>query len=306
MRDEEMFGYPSTEETMTTLAGAPVLVGVDGSAGGRVAVLLAARLAASRHRALRVVHAFMWPMMHVPLGPSPEGPPGGGLQADAERIVAEAMSLATEAQPGLDVTGELITGAPSAVLLRAAQDAAVVVLGSRGLGGFTGLLIGSVAVQVAAHAPCPVVVARGEIDRPRDVLVGVDGSAESSTAIAFAFEEASRRGVGLTALHAFLHPLAAEPGILLPVVYDYQQLKAEEAEVLPESLAGYSEKYPDVPVQRLLVRGRAAGALIEASDRASLVVVGSRGRGGFAGLLLGSVSQALLHHATCPVAVVRG
>jgi nucleotide-binding universal stress UspA family protein len=291
---------------MTTLAGTPVLVGVDGSVGSRVAVLLAARLAASRDRALRAVHAFMWPMMHVPLGPSPEGPPGGGLQADAERILAEATSLATAAQPGLGVSGELITGDPSAVLLRAAQDAAMVVLGSRGLGGFTGLLVGSVAVQVAAHAHCPVVVARGEIDRPRDVLVGVDGSAGSAAAIAFAFEEASLRGVGLTAMHAFLHPLANQPGSQLPVIDAYHQPKAEEAEVLPESLAGYSEKYPDVPVRRYLVRGRAAGVLVEASDRAGLVVVGSRGRGGFTGLLLGSVSQALLHHASCPVAVVRG
>ncbi|MGE5827086.1 MAG: universal stress protein [Micromonosporaceae bacterium] len=295
---------------MTVLAGAPVMVGVDGSAGGLAAVTLAARLAASRGRALQVIHAFMWPLMHVPLGPSPIGPPEGGLRADAERIVSDAVTLAGKVQPGLPVTGRIVTGEPAAAVLQQAHHAVMVVLGNRGLGGFTGLLLGSVAVTVTAHAPCPVVVARGELDRHHDVLVGVDGSRASADAIGFAFEEASRRGVGLNALHAYSHPISENATRMVPGILDEQLVKieettrAEESRVLTEAIGGWCDKYPDVSVRRTLVHGRPAQTLVEASDRACLAVVGSRGHGGFAGLLLGSVSQAMLHHASCPVAVV--
>lgn len=290
---------------MTALAGAPVVVGVDGSDCGLRAVGLAARLAVERDRPLRVVHAFMWPMLRVPLGPSPQGPPDGGLANQALSFVNDAVAAATKARPELRADGEVVVGAPAPVLLGEAEHAAVVVLGDRGLGGFTGLLVGSVAVQVAAHASCPVVVARGELDRDRDILVGVDGSERGVDALAFAFEEASLRCVGVTALHAYTQPASAGPGDMLPLVYDPEQLEAEETAVLAEALGGWSDRYPDVAVHRLLVRDRAAKALIHASDRAGMIVVGSRGRGGFAGLLLGSVSQGVLHHASCPVAIVR-
>ncbi|MFC7615699.1 universal stress protein [Actinokineospora soli] len=182
----------------------------------------------------------------------------------------------------VDVTGDMPESAPVPALLR--QDACLVVLGSRGLGGFGGLLLGSTAVQVAAHARCPVVVVRGE--RSGDVVVGVDGSAHSVEAIAFAFGEAQRLGAGVVAVTA-------------------GSQEDEAARALAESVAGWAERYPDVPVRRSVVRGHAARALVDAAADAALLVVGSRGAGGFRGMLLGSVSQGVLHHATCPVAIVR-
>jgi nucleotide-binding universal stress UspA family protein len=160
-------------------------------------------------------------------------------------------------------------------------------------------------VQLAAHAECPVLVARGRADPAGDVLVGVDGSPAGEPAVGFAFDEAALRGTDLTALHAWTHPVRGEPGDLLPLVYDAADVEAEEERLLAEALAGWRDKYLDVTVRRQLVRGHTRQALIDATEQAQLVVVGSRGRGGFTGLLLGSVSQAVLHHAACPVAIVH-
>ena len=134
------------------------------------------------------------------------------------------------------------------------------------------------------------------------MVVGVDGSPTSEAATAFAFEAASLRRVPLVAVHVWRDVLV--DATMAPLL-DWDVIDSDEREVLAERLAGWSEKYPDVPVRRLVARDRPARALVEESGRAQLVVVGSRGRGGFHGLLLGSVSQALLHHAHCPVAVVR-
>ncbi len=291
--------------TSDVAAGAPVVVGVDGSEEALRAVDLAARLANERQRALRVVHAFIWPEMHVPLGPAPGAPEDAGLAHDAERVVSAALVRARTAAPDLRVEGEVITGPAVPVLLAESRSAVMTVVGSRGLGGFTGLLVGSVAVALAAHSKRPVVVARGELDRPGDVLVGVDGSADSSAAIAFAFEEACAEGTGVIALLVFRFPASGEPGDMVPLVYSAEDLADEEAVVLAESVAGFRDRYPDVPLRSLIVRDRPGRALVHASERARLVVVGSRGRGGFTGLLLGSVSHAVLHHAGCPVAIVR-
>jgi nucleotide-binding universal stress UspA family protein len=287
---------------MTTLDQAPVVVGVDGSASALAAVDLAAAEADRRSRPLHVVHAFLWPYLHAPLGPSPLGPPDGGLRNDAARLVADAVARARVAAPGTPVHGEVITGDAAAVLRRC--PASLLVVGDRGLGGFTGLLVGSVAVKLAAHAACPVLVARGTADPTAPVLLGVDGSPANDPAVGFAFEEAALRGVPLLALHAWSHPVSTGPGDMQPLVYDDVEVSAEENRVLAEALAGWHNKYPDVIVHRELVHEGARTALIEATARAQLVVVGTRGRGGFAGLLLGSVSQAVLHHAACPVAVV--
>jgi nucleotide-binding universal stress UspA family protein len=287
----------------TTSAGS-VVVGVDGSASALAAVGLAATEATLRGRPLRVVHAFIWPYLRVSLEPSPVGPPEGGLRHEAERVVAEAVAKATAAAPGIPVHGEVVTGTAAAVLRECSRTAALVVIGDRGLGGLTGLLIGSVAVELAAHASGPVLVARAAADPAAPVLLGVDGSPANEPAVGFAFEEAALRGVPLVAVHAWTHPVTTYPGDMLPLVYDVPAVETEEARVLAEALAGWSDKYPDVEVRQRLVRRGSRRALIEASRRAQLAVVGTRGHGGFAGLLLGSVSQALLHHAACPVAVV--
>jgi nucleotide-binding universal stress UspA family protein len=290
---------------MNVRTAAPIVVGVDGSQSSLDAVRLAVRMAGERRRPLRAVHAFIWPLMHVPLGPAAGAPAEGGLRHDAERVIATAVDLARLVDPNVEVVGAVVDGAASAVLLTEARDAALVVLGDRGLGGFTGLLVGSIAVQLAAHAACPVLVVRGAEQPDGPVVVGVDGSGHSELAVGFAFEEAAFRGVALHAIHAWTHPLAAEPGDMLPLVYDVGDVENEETRVLSEAVAGWCDRYPEVKVHTMVVRGRASRAIVEGSGRAQLLVVGARGRGGFAGLMLGSVSQAALHHARCPVAVVR-
>ncbi|MGX7826250.1 universal stress protein [Actinokineospora sp. 24-640] len=210
------------------------------------------------------------------------------------------MTAPKKTAPAIEVTSELPEGTPVPLLLRASRSAALVVLGSRGLGGFSGLLVGSSAVQVAAHACVPVVVVHGggpgERTARGDVVVGVDGSAHSADAIAFAFGEARRLGTGLLAVS------------VAPVGLPAGELPADDARTaraLAEAMAGWAEKYPEVPVRRDVVVGHPARTLTDLAAGAAMLVVGSRGAGGFRGLLLGSVSQAVLHHATCPVAIVR-
>ncbi|BCJ57113.1 universal stress protein [Micromonospora endophytica] len=286
-------------------AGAPVVVGVDGSEIALHAVRAAAREAAFRHRPLRIVHAFIWPLMNVPLGPAPGAPGDGGLRNQAERCLAEAVAEAGKVAPEVPVTGAVIDGAATPVLLAEARDAALIVLGNRGLGGFAGLLLGSVAVQVSAHADCPVLVIRGESRADGPVVVGVDGSELSQQAVRFAFEEAAWRGSDLVAVHAWLYPTPAGPGDILPLVYDLDAFREAEERTLAEAVAGWSERYPEVTVRRRLVRGSPASALVEESRDAQLTVVGARGRGALKGLLLGSVSHTVLHHAHSPLAIVR-
>jgi nucleotide-binding universal stress UspA family protein len=284
-----------------------VVAGVDGSECGLQAVRWAAAEALQRQLPLRLVAAHAWPSGGL------VGDPGLGVdyRAVLRDVVlghlATAAADARQVAPELDIEQVEVTGYPVPVLLGESAHAEIVVLGDRGLGGFTGLLIGSVAVEVTAHASCPVIVVRGsEPDRtgprPEPVVVGVDGSPTSEAATAFAFEAASLRRVPLVAVHVWRDVLV--DATMAPLL-DWDVIDSDEREVLAERLAGWTEKYPDVPVRRLVARDRPARALVEESGRAQLVVVGSRGRGGFHGLLLGSVSQALLHHAHCPVAVVR-
>lgn len=290
---------------MTSGAKAPVLVGVDGSETSLAAVRLAVRAAVERDRPLRVVHAFVWPLLRVPLEPPPGAPPDAGLRAEAERLVKEAVEYATTIDSRVEVSGAVVTGAAPAVLVAQARDAALLVLGNRGLGGFGGLLIGSVAVQVATHSRCPILIARGTPRGAGPVVVGVDGSANSVLAVAFAAEEAALRGAELVAVHAYTGPVSIGPGDMLPLVHDTEMVADDAGRLLAEVTAGLAERHPDLRVTRRLVPGQPRAVLLAQSRDAQLVVVGARGRGGFAGLLLGSVSQALLHHADCPLAIVR-
>src|SRR5215207_9502604 len=291
--------------------GGPIVVGVDGSEPSTIAVEWAAREAALRGRPLRILHAFLWPATGAYLGPSPEGPPDGGLRNLADELLSEAAARARSVAPGIELGTELAVCAPTAWLVEESRDAAMVVVGSRGLGGFTGLLLGSVGIQLAAHARCPVVVVRagapGEALGPAagQVVAGVDGSDHTEATLSFAFEAASLRRAGLTVMHAWTAPISARPGDMLPLVYDVDAVNEDEARLLAETLAGWRDKYPDVPVRRLLLHRPPARELIRLSHGARLLVVGARGRGGFSGLLLGSVSQAAIQHASCPVAVIR-
>ncbi|MFI9152443.1 universal stress protein [Streptomyces sp. NPDC053367] len=286
-----------------------VVVGVDGSASSLTAVEAAAREARLRGAGLRVVHAYLWPAMHVPLGPSPLGPPEGGIRNMVDRLVADAVERARGTAPDIDVGHVVTTGDPLTVLEAQSRAAELVVVGSRGMGGFVGLLVGSTAVHLAAHGRCPVLVVREHPQDTGPVVLGVDGSTAGEQAVDFAFAEAALRKAPLLALHAYTDwnaPLPPPQDAGMPYANPPGALAEEERRLLAEALAGHRERYPDVVVEHHVVHGPTREALIEVSRSAQLMVVGARGRGGFAGLLLGSVSQALVHHAHCPVAVVRG
>jgi len=220
-----------------------------------------------------------------------------------ERLVAAAAEVA-EVAPDVAVSRQVTTGTPAGLLVSLSAEAQLAVVGHRGLGGFAGLVIGSVGMALAAHAACPVVVVRGP-DAPRQdgpIVVGLDGSPQSEAALAFAVEAAVARRVPLRAVRVWLDP--AVPYVVTgPADWD-EEVKRQQ-DLLSEQLVGWREKYPDLRVEPVLMQDRPAHALVQSTGDAQLVVVGSRGRGGLAGMLLGSVSQAMLQHAECPVAVVR-
>jgi nucleotide-binding universal stress UspA family protein len=286
--------------------GRPVVVGVDGSGSAVDAVRWAAREAERRRAPLRLVHASGWLPGGTPaeVGLGPEY--GDTLIREAREWVEDAARVAERETPGIDVQQQVLTGYPVALLTAESRLAQLVVIGDRGLGGVTGLLVGSVAVGLAARGACPVVVVRGRAGADSEeggpVVVGVDGSAVSEAALAFAVEAAAARRAPLLAVHVWLEAVV-DPAAA--AVFDWHAIEQEEQAVLAERLAGWAEKYPDVAMERLVTRGGAPRVLVEQSARARLVVVGSRGRGGLAGLVLGSVSHALLHRSECPVAVVR-
>ncbi len=182
-----------------------------------------------------------------------------------------------------------------------AAAAQLVVVGDRGRGGVGGLLLGSVAATLAAHGACPVVVVRGIEPPEGPVVVGIDGSPLSEPALAAAFEAAAARAVPLVAVYAW-RDLLLDPGL---ASHDWAVVEQQGRAELAERLAGWSGKYPDVPVRRVVVRDGPARALVEQSVTAQLLVVGSHGRGGVGALLLGSVSHAVLHRSHCPVMIVR-
>jgi nucleotide-binding universal stress UspA family protein len=258
----------------------PIVVAVDGSDSALRATRWAAEQATRRARQLRVVHAYQWPL--PPYGPvfADATPLYDTVQNAAATVLRDAVVAAQHAAPELPVESELLRGPTAPVLRTISEQASLLVLGSRGLGGFTGLLAGSIAVALAAHGHCPVVVIPAEQPDPTaPVVVGVDGSPVSEAAIALAFDEAAGRSCDLVAVHAWtdaVFPYVPEAG--LPQGFDWAPLLEQATEVLAERLAGWQEKYPEVTVHRTVVHDRPARALLHAARDAQLVVVGSRGR----------------------------
>lgn len=299
---------PRTPPGKGSAMNGPVVVGVDGSPSSLAAVEIAAREAGLHGVGLRLVHAFGRPVAHIPHGGRPWEPSDAGMRELIDGTLTKAERRAHDTEPGIEVTREIVVGEPVTVLEIESRTASLAVVGSRGLSRFSALLLGSTAGHLAAHAACPVLVVRGTPNPGGPVLLAVDGSPAARGAVEFAFTRASLYGTDLVALHAWstrterAYESPSDPPF---VTYDEERLRDEEERVLAEALGGLRDLYPDVAVERRLARGRVRHTLIEASADARLVVVGARGRGGFAGLLLGSVSQALLHHAQCPVAVVR-
>ena len=281
-----------------------VLVGTDGSDVSVSAVEWATGAAARRGLPLRIVHAAAPWLYDTPVDPR-FASVRTWLLSSARQIVDDAEATARELDPDVDVDGEVVSGPPARALLKKAEDAAVLVLGGHGAGAAASLLLGSTTLQVVSHVRVPVVVVRNlEPAVRREVVVGVDTAAAAEPAVGFAFEEASLRGARLRVIHAWSHPASDGPGDMQPLVYDPRMVAGEELRHLEESLTTWRDKFPDVEAVSDVIHGRAARVLAGASARADLLVVGTRGRGGFRGLLLGSVSHALLHRAHCPLAVV--
>jgi nucleotide-binding universal stress UspA family protein len=246
------------------------------------------------------VLAWGWLGQHR-VAPAPFDPDYDESKARAalEGFVAKALGAPP---PALRL--EVVCDLPAPALIERSAGAELLVVGARGLGGFRSLLLGSVSQHCLHHAPCPVAVVRtsaaGARARER-VVVGVDGSADAARALAWAAEEARLRGAELVVVHAYLPPYAGD----FAIAWDPGDEEEHAQVLLDDALAAVDTGSLPVPVEPVLAYDRAAPALLDAAEQADLVVVGSRGRGGFAGLLLGSVSHQVTHHAPCPVVVLR-
>ncbi|MDT7799644.1 MAG: hypothetical protein QOI78_3077 [Actinomycetota bacterium] len=287
-----------------------VVAGIDGSTSAVRAAVWAGAEACRRGRPLRLVQIYTLPQVHAPVALGSADQVREGLARRAEEWLADARTAVLAEHPGLEITTAAREWSPVTALTQETQHAELVALGSRGLGGFTGLLVGSTAVSVVAHAHCPIVVVRGRT--PHDpppatgpVLVGADGSPDSDAALAFACEEARLRGTGLVAVHTWSDVLADGTLRPHPLQENPVEIAAAERAKLAEQVVGWQRKYGDLEIEFEVTRGRPVRTLLERGEQAQLIVVGCRGRGGFTGMLLGSTSQALIAHSPCPVAVVR-
>ncbi|WP_327117293.1 universal stress protein [Nocardia sp. NBC_01730] len=283
-----------------------MIAAVDGSESSYQAVAWAAVEAALYLRQLQILTSMALPGGFGP-GVTLSESDREWMRRDGERIVTEASRIARAAVPGAELvlTTEVSFDLLVPTLIARSEQVKMLVVGSRGLGAFHRGLFGSVSTALTRHAHCPVAVVHNVAGiepewAGKPVVVGVDGSSNSVPAIELAFDDASLRKVGLTAVHTW----SDVTGLDFPVPGWDAELESEEM-VLAEQLAGYCERYPDVPVRRIIKVDRPARALLDESAHAQLLVVGSHGRGGFAGMLLGSTSNALLHSAQCPMIVVR-
>ena len=275
---------------MSMTDGPSVVVGVDGSASSEVACRFATSEARSRKLALTLVHAWEpYPRFASGLwGPLPTLPGLDDPESTAQRVLARAVQLVAGAAPDLPVEPQLVQGPAPSTLLAAARGAALLVVGGVDRGRSEIGWLGSVPLHVAGHARCPVVVVPTDAPRDGAVVVGVDASGLSSSAIAFAFEQASRWNRPLLAIHAFA-PNSLQAADL------HERARAE----LAEAVAGWREKFPDVELTQQVSTDHPVRALRSAADSASLLVLGSHGRGAE-----GSIGATVLRVAPCAVAIV--
>lgn len=285
----------------------PVVVGYDGSQASGAALQWAAAEAVREHAPLRIAEVFEVAIVTRPL--PGKVVPLAALRTARERGLSALADGIRLQHPELTVETVLLEGTPAASLVEETVQARLIVLGSRGLGGWAGLLLGSVAVQVSTHAHCPIVVIppdlRSRMLEGRTVVVGVDGSKLSSKAIDFAFDQAEEMGAAVVAVHAWHSPYSTHENGKGELLFGDAEIQEAARVLVSETLAGARADHPDTEVEVRLIPAQAAEAILLAAESADLVVVGSRGRGGFTGLLLGSVSQSVLHHVPCPVAIVR-
>lgn len=268
-----------------------IVVGVDGSTGSKTALRWAARDAALRNVPLTLVHAARTPSQ----------------REHGQQVLDEAVRMVGGQAR---VSCEMPRATPVFALNDLSEHADLVAVGCLGTGTLRGRHLGSVSSTLIHHAHCPVAVIHDDTRLDAEalgapVLVGIDGSPESEAAIAIAFDEASLRKVGLTAVHAW-KPLGACDDIVSLPGPGYLTLRAREDEIMAERLAGWSERYPDVVVQRLVTRNDPTPQLVDGARSAQLVVVGSHGNGGFVAMLFGSVSAGVVLLTHVPVIVARG
>ena len=287
-------------------ASRPVVVGVDGSEEAARAVRWGAAEAHRRRLPLRLVEAFPWGIDRV-VDHKALGDRHRDIALDhARKALTAATEAATELYPHLDVGHQMVVGSPDEVLAAEGRQAQLLVLGDRGLGRIEGVLAGTTAVAMVTHAPCPVAVVRGReldpVDGSLPVVVGVDSSPATDPALAFAFEAAAGRRVPLVAVHTWLD-MPMSDGPAAPQYMDEVQKYARRG--LAEKVGEWMPKFPDVPVEQIVAWDHPARLLLEIAERCQLAVVGSRGHGEFVGMILGSVSNALIHKSSCPVVVVR-
>jgi nucleotide-binding universal stress UspA family protein len=286
-----------------------VLVGYDGSVGADMALEWALDMAERRRAPVRILRVFEPSMYDVGFGGGSPAGDIGDLRSSAAAQLTLAHERSRRSHPDLEITASMEEGVPEHVLVEQSQEVDTIVLGTRGASGFTTLVAGSTTMHVASHAACTVIAVPSTTlsAAARGVVVGADGSEISDAAIAYAFQQASELRSPLTAVHAWLEPVTgAVMGSALPLSHDPVAYTRDQEILLAESLAGWSEKYPDVEVRRRVVHAHPVRALVEAAAGAELLVVGCRGRGAVRSLLLGSVSHGVLHLATTPVAVVHG
>ncbi|WP_422752647.1 universal stress protein [Micromonospora sp. WMMD708] len=265
---------------MTGSTDGPVVVGVGPAPADLAVVRLAAREAAAHSRGLALLHAFNWEAALA-------GPSVAGSRDAAEELVTRAATAANEVEPAVPVSGEIVEGAPVGALVRRSGTAFLVAIGDGGMAGCGGCVPADApAVQLAARAGCPVLVVRRDPPPPGPVLVGVDGSPSSRTALDFAFDCAARRRARVIAVRA------VEPG-------------RPDDDLLGALVAEVGRRHPGVPAECHTVRGDPGTVLVEQSRSAQVALVGARGDQPGRGML-GEVSQTLLYHAPAPVIVVRG
>lgn len=288
-----------------------VVVAVDGSAASHNAVRWAANTANKRGIPLRLASSYTMPQFLYAEGMVPPQELFDDLQSETMEKIDEARAIAHEVAPELKIGHTIAEGSPIDMLLDMSRDVTMIVMGSRGLGGLSGMVMGSVSAAVVSHASCPVVVVRedntvNESTKYGPVVIGVDGSDVSQKATEIAFAEADARGSELVAVHTWMDmQVQASLAGLSAAQQQWEEVEREQIDMLTERLQPLTERYPNVEVRKVITRDRPVRALVENSEGAQLLVVGSHGRGGFKGMLLGSTSRALLQSAPCPMMVVR-
>lgn len=286
------------------MSGEQIVVGIDGTEGGKIALEWALAEATSRHASVRVVHALGDARTHASLAFYADLPVPGvtELRHHGQDVLDRAIAAAATIAPDVEVHGELADDDAVTVLVEASKQADLIVVGSHGRGPLGSLVIGSAGAAIAARAKSPVVVVRGPAGDIREhpaIVVGVDLDG-SPDAVSFAFDMAARHELPLHAIMCW------HPDWLAEMMWRAAQPAPHWLTILLEKhLAPYIEKYPSVVVQQSVVREHAVDALVSASAAQALLVIGEKVRHPDMGMLLGSVSQGALHHATCPVAVVR-